>query len=216
MPGWSWSEIAPLVEGCDAVYLNFITGDELDLACAQALRLSFSGPIYCDLHSLLLMTGPGGSRQRRSLDRWSEWLRCFDVVQLNEDELAALSAHWGDPMAFAASVVGGETRLLFVTLGPAGSLYVIAPDALPLGAARRHEASGQSPVRTGRIMVEAAQVGDPTGCGDVWGMIAFCALLAGEDVTEAMGRANTIASRNVRHRGATGLNRFLRGEIARG
>jgi sugar/nucleoside kinase (ribokinase family) len=55
--------------------------------------------------------------------------------------------------------------------------------------------------------------GDPTGCGDVWGMTTFRALLAGQDVEEAMLLANTAASHNVAHRGASGLNRFLRGEI---
>ncbi len=210
---WTWTELAPRVAGCSALYVNFITGSEFDLEVAQHLRRTFDGPIYADIHSLLLATGPGGERYRRTLDRWSEWLCCFDVVQLNEDELRALSAHWGDPWAFAAAVVGREPRLLFVTLGPSGAAYVMAADAVPLDRTGRSRVETQGALRTGRVDVQAVEGGDPTGCGDVWGMTVFRALLAGRDVEAAMRLANATASRNVAHRGASGLNRFLRGEI---
>jgi sugar/nucleoside kinase (ribokinase family) len=213
VPPWTWAELAPRIAGCDALYVNFITGSEFDLEVAQQVRRAFGGPIYADMHSLLLATGAGGQRYRRSLDRWSEWLRCFDVVQLNEDELRAISAHWGDPWEFAAAVVGRQPELLFVTLGPNGAAYVMAADALPLGRAGRSRAESRVTLRTGRVAAVAAEGGDPTGCGDVWGMTVLRALLAGRDVESAMQLANAAASRSVAHRGASGLNRFLRGEI---
>jgi sugar/nucleoside kinase (ribokinase family) len=215
VPAWSWQELAPRIEGCHALYVNFITGSEFDLEIARRLRRHFGGPIYADVHSLMLGTGPAGERHLRPLERWSEWLRCFDVVQLNEEELGILSAHWGDPWAFAAAVVGRETRLLFVTLGAGGSAYVTASDALPLDRSGRRVLESPGPVRTGRVDVEPVENGDPTGCGDVWGITAFRALIAGMDVEEAMRLANAAARSNASHRGATGLNRFLRGEIER-
>jgi hypothetical protein len=57
-------------------------------------------------------------RVPQPLAAWREWLRCFDVAQLNEDELTMLAARWGDPWRFAAEAVGPELRLLLVTLGP--------------------------------------------------------------------------------------------------
>lgn len=213
VPPWTWGELAPRVRGCDALYVNFITGSELDLAVAKELRRCFDGPIYADIHSLMLVTGPQGERRPRPLAHWSEWLSCFDAVQLNEGELKTLSAHWGDPWAFAAHVVGRDTRLLFVTLGPRGAAYVMTPDAIPLGAAPRGRLERPDAIRTGRVAVEEVEDGDPTGCGDVWGITVFRALLRGEDVEDAMRLGNAAASRNVRHRGASGLNCFLRGEI---
>jgi len=212
LPAWSWTELRPRVEGCDALYVNFITGDELDLGAAQELRDNFSGPIYADIHSLMLGTGPQGERHPRQLARWSEWLECFDAVQVNEDELATLAARVDDPWAFAERVVGRQTGLLFVTLGAGGAAYLVAPDALPLGSARTKPLHGKGPVIKRRIAVEAEAGGDPTGCGDVWGMTAFCVLMAGREVEEAVRLANSVASANVRHFGASGLNRFLRGE----
>ncbi len=212
---WSWPELESRIQGCDALYLNFITGNEFDLTVAQRLYHDFDGPIYADVHSLMLQTGHRGDRSPRHLDRWAEWLACFDAVQLNEDELAAMSSHWGDPWTFAADAVGRDTRLLFVTLGSGGAVFFMTEDAMPLGDARRNRHQDDRPVRTGKVAAAAVKDGDPTGCGDVWGITAFSALLTGCDVEEAMRRANAASSRNVMHRGASGLNRFLRGEIER-
>ncbi|MEE9576499.1 MAG: hypothetical protein V3W35_03735, partial [Gemmatimonadota bacterium] len=52
VPGWSWDELAPLARSCDAVYVNFVAGWELDLPSAQGLRGGFRGPVYTDLHSI--------------------------------------------------------------------------------------------------------------------------------------------------------------------
>ncbi|NIR45221.1 MAG: carbohydrate kinase family protein [Gemmatimonadetes bacterium] len=208
---WSWSELEARVHGCDALYVNFITGRELDLSVARRLRETFAGPIYADIHSLMLATGPQGERRLRPLERWADWLECFDVVQVNEDELRTLSAHWGDPWAFAADVVGRRTRLLFVTLGAGGAVYFITAGSSPLDGPLRRDA----PVQTGKLAVEPLEGGDPTGCGDVWGVTAMCGLLAGRGVEDSMRRANAAARRNVSHCGASGLNRYLRGELER-
>lgn len=216
LPGWSWPELRSRTEGCDALYINFITGSEMELEVAEAVRENFAGVIYADLHSLMLGTGPGGERNLRPLKRWSEWLACFDAVQMNRDELKMLSSHWGDPWAFAADVVGTDTRLLFVTLGDRGAAYFMTADALPL--ASRGAASGidkQARVLTGRVACGQSEEGDPTGCGDVWGITAFCGLLSGKPVEEAMEDANEAAQRNVMHRGASGLSRFLKGGLGR-
>lgn len=213
VPPWSWPELEPRIRGCDALYVNFITGDELGLEVAKTLRRQFRGPIYVDIHSLLLARGPGGERSPRPLMRWAEWLRCFDAVQVNEAELGTLSKPWGDPWAFAAEMVGREPALIFVTLGERGAAYIMAADALPLRDRFRPSVQIVGPVQTGKVAAVDRAEGDPTGCGDVWGMTAFCLLLEGASVEEAIRQANTTACRNVGHRGASGLNRYLRGEI---
>jgi hypothetical protein len=221
---WTWPELAPIAGTVDALYVNFISGFELELQTATALRAGFAGPMYADLHSLMLGIGPGGVRMPRPLEAWREWLRCFDAVQVNEDELDTLASAWGDPWRFAAEVVGDGLRLLLVTLGERGAAYVAAPgfdddpsrwDHSPVlvpplpGAAAAHGA-----VRTQRVPPELQpRDGDPTGCGDVWGASFFCALLARRGLDDSMRRANAAAARNVEHRGATGLHHHLQGRI---
>lgn len=218
---WPWVELEPLLADLDALYVNFISGFELTLATAQQLRLGFHGPMYADLHSLLLGVDQAGLRVPQPLAAWREWLRCFDVVQLNEDELGLLAARWGDPWRFAAEAVGPELRLLLVTLGPRGAAYVAAQDFTPDPMAWRprgffvpRPAVRSGPATSGR---EPAPVtggeGDPTGCGDVWGATFFTRLLAESDLPAALRAANVAAARNVSHRGATGLREYLLGQL---
>jgi sugar/nucleoside kinase (ribokinase family) len=220
---WSWPELEPRVQGLDALYVNFISGFEMDLETAQLLRANFPGPIYADVHSLLLGVGAGGLRVLRPLDAWREWLRCFDAVQVNEDELATLAYAWGDPWLFAADVVGAAPRLLLVTLGDRGAAYfaVAGLDADPRTWRRGGllmpgigDATGAGTVRTEHVPPDLLpRDGDPTGCGDVWGASFFATLLGQRDLETAMRRANAAAGRNVEHRGATGLHHHLQGRI---
>jgi len=220
VPRWTWPELEPIVAHADALYINFISGFEMDLETATRLRLGYHGPMYADLHSLFLGVDPTGMRVPRPLEHWRDWLRCFDVVQVNEDELNALSSAWGDPWLFAADIVGDGPKLLLVTLGERGAAYVCAPNFDPDPTTWRPRGivvPSLAPV-AGTVSRRIAptggpRVGDPTGCGDVWGATCFSRLLAGDDLDTAIQTANDAAARNVSYRGATGLNRYLRGKL---
>ena len=201
VPGWSWAELGPLVRDLDALYINFISGFELDLDTARLLRRGFSRFIYADLHSLFLGQAQDGERFLQPLADPAAWFSCFDIVQLNEMEMAQLGV---DPMATAAQALGAGCRALCVTLGARGVVYV-------------EPANGAT--RTARLAAAPGDLapiagGDPTGCGDVFGATAAAALLAGEPLPEALRRALHLAARNVMHRGATGLRDHLLGRLS--
>ena len=213
VPGWSWLGLKPLLAGLDALYINFISGFELDLETAQLLRQHFAGPIYCDLHMLVMAVQPSGLRSLQPLPNVAEWCRCFDVLQVNEDEITAMAP---EPMALAATAMAAGARCLVVTLGSRGAVYFASPDFHHLDLARGAPPIGTAtgPVRT--ALLPGATVGtaiDPTGCGDVWGATYFSRLLAGDALEDAMRAAHHAAARNLTHRGATGLSRHLRGEL---
>lgn len=218
VPSWGWPELTPIVRTCDALYVNFISGFELDLDTARMLRDGYAGPTYADLHSLFQGVGNRGLRVPQELPRWREWLRCFDAVQTNEEEFDLLGRAWGDPWRLAAEVVGAELKLVAVTLGDRGAAYVAAPafDGRPQSwPPTRHRVGVSGPSRSGHLPVSGGiRDGDPTGCGDVWGATFFVRLLAGDGLETAMGQANTAAARNVGHHGATGLHRHLQGRLA--
>ena len=92
VPGWTWAGLAPLLRDLDALYINFMSGWELDLETAQLVRQHFRGPIYGDLHSLTLGVAPSGLRTPQPLLNVESWCRCFDFVQVNEDELALIAS----------------------------------------------------------------------------------------------------------------------------
>ncbi len=216
VPGWTREELLPLARSCDAIYVNFIAGWEVDLAAAAALRTAAEGPVYADLHSLMLGVGTDGVRSPRPLADWRAWLSCFDVVQLNEDELDTLAAGWEDPWALAADVVGPVTRGLLVTLGERGAAWVATRSFWKAPTGSRPPPDALAPAEalvSGKVEPESAvSGGDPTGCGDVWGATCFVTMLSGEDLESSVRAATQAAQRNARFRGASGLAEFLRSE----
>jgi hypothetical protein len=221
VPPWTWIGLAPLVRDLDALYVNFISGFEMDLPTMQLLRQHYAGPIYCDLHSLLLAVEPSGLRTPQPLPGVAEWCRCADLLQVNEDEMALMAP---DPMGLAATALGAGVRCLSVTLGSRGVVYFAPAEFQSIADVRTAPSTVKvapivGPARTALIPAVAAPVapgefGDPTGCGDVWGATYFSRLLVGDKFTDAMQAAVVAAARNVGHRGATGLAHHLRGELS--
>ncbi|PYP95642.1 MAG: hypothetical protein DMD38_11360 [Gemmatimonadetes bacterium] len=200
VPPWTWGELGPLVQDLDALYLNFISGFEMSLETARLLRHGFPRTIYADLHSLFLGKEPDGLRVPRALPQAPAWFGCFDIVQLNEDEMHQLGS---DPLAIAADALGQGCTTLCVTLGKRGAAYFTG-----------------TPIRTELIPAPAMhppafdQVIDPTGCGDVFGGAVTAALLAGARLEDAIRLGNQLGARNVSHRGATGLRDHLLGKLS--
>ena len=217
VPGWSWIGLKPVLDTAklDALYINFLSGWELDLETATILRSYFSGPIYCDFHMKVTTVAPSGLRVLEPIPNVGEWCACFDILQVNEDEMSMMAP---DPMALAATAIARGVRCLAVTLGPRGAVYFAAPGFETIGDLRAARPFGteMGALRTALIPAEIASqsVGDPTGCGDVWGATYFSRLLAGDKLTDAISAAHRAAARNYRHRGATGLAPHLRGELS--
>jgi sugar/nucleoside kinase (ribokinase family) len=205
VPGWTWPELGPMVRDLDALYLNFISGFELCLGTAQALRAGFPGRIYADVHSLFLGMRQDGIRVLRPLPDAPSWWGCFDVVQMNEEEMMQVG---GDPLLVSADVLGAGASLLVVTLGARGAAYVAG-----VGFDGWATTAGNSALRTALVRAPAVDPLDPTGCGDVFGATLCARLLAGDPVEPAIREANRLAARNATFRGAGGLARFLRGEL---
>ncbi|MEP6590570.1 MAG: hypothetical protein ABJC19_05260 [Gemmatimonadota bacterium] len=215
VPSWTWPELGPLVADLDALYINFISGFEMCLGTAEALRHGFNGPIYADLHSLFLGMGADGVRVLRPLPNAPTWFSFFDIIQLNEEEMQQLG---GDPLVLAADALGAGVSLLNVTVGPKGVVYVARGGVETLAdMVATHDLVPTGPIdaaiRTARLAPPATDATDPTGCGDVFGASCFARLLAGDTVEEALLAANRAAARNAVFRGAGGLPQHLRGEL---
>jgi len=200
VPPWTWPELGPLVHDLDALYINFISGYEMNLETAQLLRRGFARFIYVDLHSLFLAKKPDGTRVPSPLPHAPSWFSCFNVIQLNEDEIGQLGS---DPLAIAADAMRQGCTALCVTLGARGAAYFTG-----------------DPIRTARIPAPAVhpavfpQESDPTGCGDVFGGATAAALLAGASIEDALRLGTQLGTRNLSHHGASGLRDHLMGKLS--
>jgi hypothetical protein len=206
VPPWTWPELGPLVRDLDALYINFISGFELSLETAQLLRRGFPHFVYADLHSLFLGKEADGTRVIRPLPHAPAWFGCFDVVQLNEEEMGQLG---DDPLAVAADALGQGCATLCVTLGSRGAAYF--QQATDAETRRR-----TGPIRTARVPPDDAAPldGDPTGCGDVFGGTVAAHLLAGTSLEDALRAGTRLAGRNLAYRGASGLRDHLLGRLS--
>jgi hypothetical protein len=207
VPGWTWDELEPLAGSCDALIINFIAGWEVDLTTACRLRTEHPGMLYADIHSLLLAVGDEGVRVLKPLPEWPEWRRCFDIVQMNDEELAALAGDRRLEVETAQQAVRDGPRVLYVTRGTEGVSWFErgGEGADPTGPIEKGHASAD---------VVAIELADPTGCGDVWGAACAAALLEGKGTAAAARRANRLAGAAARHRGTAGLADVLRGALS--
>ena len=200
VPPWTWPELGPLVQDLDALYINFISGYEMSLETAQLLRRGFPRFMYVDLHSLFLGKDADGTRVLRTLPQAPAWFGCFDVIQLNEDEMGQLGP---DALAIAADALRQGCSTLCVTLGKRGAAYFTG-----------------NPIRTELIPAPAMhpaafdKIVDPTGCGDVFGGAVAALLLAGATLEDALRTGNQLGARNVNHHGASGLRDHLMGKLS--
>src|SRR5512132_18424 len=65
VPGWNWLGLKPVLDTArlDALYINFLSGWELDLDTTKLIRQHFRGPIYCDIHMMVWAVMPDGLRK---------------------------------------------------------------------------------------------------------------------------------------------------------
>ncbi len=187
--GWTADEIEEATTGLDALYVNFVSGREMDLEGALLARTCVAGPSYADLHSLFLGAADDGRRRPRYLPSATRWAACFDSVQMNGDEFALFAAGEGDAWLQRLRGPNARVRLVVVTRGREGvDLTALKPDG-------RVARSRMAPAAV-------AAAGDPTGCGDVLGAAFFAGLLSGVGARPAMDRAQALAGANLEVQGA--------------
>lgn len=208
---WTWDELEPRIAGLDALYVNFLSGFEMGLETAERLRAGFGGPMYSDLHSLFLGCPGKGERQPRKLPEWERWAACFDAVQLNADEVGEIGEPGEAMEARIGRILSAGPGLVLVTLASQGAATASRPNfpADPLSWPAHRGSSSQTDLASIETHPVTPAEGDPTGCGDAWGITCFASLLAGCTVPAAVSRAHAAALRKLSHRGAAGLYEHL-------
>ena len=203
VPAWTWDELAPVIAEArlDALYVNFLSGWELDLPTMQRVRSAVSGPIYIDVHMKLWVPDSAGRRSLTPLADAAQWCGCCDYLQVNEEEMLMLAPN---AEALATMAIGAGARSVFVTMGPRGVRY--ATRGAHYATRDMHDVHGA--ILHGTVSTSPIEHGvptDPTGCGDVWGATAFSRLVSGASLDDALRRAHAAARVNAMSHGVEGL-----------
>lgn len=75
----------------DAIFINMITGFDIDVETLEIIREKFNKFIYIDIHSLARGLAENNMRNFRKIPDVERWLKCVDIIQVNETEFATLS-----------------------------------------------------------------------------------------------------------------------------
>jgi sugar/nucleoside kinase (ribokinase family) len=79
----------------DGVLINMMSGADLRLETLDEIRMAIRGTgtkLHLDVHNLTLGVGADGVRIRRPVPEWRRWAFMADILQLNEEEIAGLTA----------------------------------------------------------------------------------------------------------------------------
>lgn len=170
------THISPLLPQADLVYVNMMTGHDIELESAATLR-GEGRLVYIDLHMIAYRVHPDGRREPAAPEHRRQWLQAGDVLQCNEREFSAMIPGADDSERLQWVFDQSNPRCFLVTRGEQGADLYTAPDQ--------------------RLHVPAypmEHIVDPTGCGDAFGSVFAYGLARGMDLESAAGNAARIAS----------------------
>lgn len=184
-PGLTFRDLLPLLDETAAFLVNYIQPHDLPAQELRTLSHAFREWIYIDIHSLVRERDPqkGASRFRQP-PNWSTYVAMGDLIQVNRQELQALTGFRaekeGEIRSLTFYLLSLGPQVINITLGKEGSYTAVRK-----GAALDF-------FHTPAPSVEAA---DPTGCGDIFGAAFLAEYLRTENPRKAAHYANLWASR---------------------
>jgi sugar/nucleoside kinase (ribokinase family) len=160
----------------DAIYINFISGEEIDLFALRQLREKFDGLIALDIHQLFYKRNSLGLRCRDYSKDWREWLKYVDYVQFNQSEAEIFNSETPTEDAIK---VGADFAVN--TNGPCATVYSWREG---------------DEIRTAKRTPVEIELEDTTGCGDVFGAVALSRLIVTQSIHDAVLAGQIAAAAN--------------------
>jgi hypothetical protein len=160
-----YEKISPFLKRADAMLINMISGVDINLDTLKQIRNNFSGPMHIDIHNLVMKTNPDGTREHTHLENWVDWCTNTDTLQMNEFEIAVISAEKKNEYNIADKILihsQKNVRGIAVTKGIEGVT----------GYTKAEKKYGDTLYvdleRMDLPAIENPHFKDTTGCGDVF------------------------------------------------
>ncbi|MEN3038090.1 MAG: carbohydrate kinase family protein [Candidatus Kryptonium sp.] len=176
----------------DGIFINMISGFDIEVETLKRLRKSFKGYIHFDVHSATLGVDDKNLRFRKKLDNWKDWLSNVNTVQMNEFEARSIGDENWDDDELAKNVLGLGVEVMIITRANLGSTVYYFNNGF---------------MRTDLKAFEVSVV-DPTGCGDVFGSAFFYKYSKTYDPVISAGFANYVAGLNATIPGSTQIDKL--------
>lgn len=158
----------------DGIFINMITGFDINVEDVQQIRKNYDGAIYLDIHSLARGIDDNYRRDFRKIPDTEKWIASVDIVQANDHELFTLSDKKTEK-EIAEELLQLGAKLILVTKSANGaSAYTMINDEI---------ISFSLPA----IHVEMK---NKVGCGDVFGAAFFSSYIKDKNIEKALTLAN--------------------------
>lgn len=172
--------VLPDAETFDGILINFISGADINPDDAILLRNKTNAVIYADIHTLARGIDNKGNRYFRQIPDIDKWLKIFDVLQLNENELKTITGDSGEK-GTAEFMLDQGCKVVIVTKGKYGArVYTRVNNELS------------------SLFLTAAKVKEKNkvGCGDTFGAFFFYYYVTGYDLNYALRKAVDAAGKS--------------------
>lgn len=167
-----------MLNNFDGIFINMITGFDIDLSDLKNIRENFKGKIFLDVHTLSRgYDEKSGKREFRVIPGAEKWINFVDIIQVNENELFSLSDE-KEPEKIIKKVLDLGAELLIVTKGKGGAEVFYRDE------------SGLQQLKEKAIEVETK---NSVGCGDIFGSAFFYIYIKTYNVEVALKFANRAA-----------------------
>jgi hypothetical protein len=167
---------------CDAILLNFISGNDVRLTELISFKNCYSGLLFCDFHSLSLGYGKDHRRYLRHHPRWRDYISVADIIQMNLMELSSIVGRSLDSRKAAMDALS-----LLHQAGPDIAIVTAGRDGIVISQRSTKKIYHIPAVRIGKEI-------DATGCGDTLSASFLYGYLRSGELIRSLELANRYAA----------------------
>ena len=161
----------------NGIFINMITGYDINLNQLEAVREEFKGVIYFDVHTFSRGLSDDMKRKFRQIPDFNRWAENIDILQVNEEEIQSLSDK-NKEIDIVREMFSYGIKILIVTKDERGvRVYFVE----------------QNEIKSVFISAIKVKVQNRIGCGDVFGAVFFYNYIRKADIIDSLLAANFAA-----------------------
>lgn len=171
--------ILPIIElnKFDGIFINMVTGFDINLKQMEEVRKEFSGLIYFDVHTFSRGVRDDLKRNFRRIPGFDKWAKNIDVLQVNEEEIQTISDEINE-IDIVQEMFSYGIKILIVTKDEHGArAYFIE----------------ENEIKSVFISAIKVKVLNKVGCGDVFGAVFFYNYIRKADIIDSLIAASFAA-----------------------
>jgi len=161
----------------NGIFINMVTGFDINLKQMEEIRKEFNGLIYFDVHTFSRGVGDDMRRNFRRIEGFDKWAKNIDILQVNEEEIQTISDEKNE-IDIVREMFSNGIKILIVTKAEHG--------------ARAYFIEGNE-IKSVFVSAVKVKVINKVGCGDVFGAVFFYNYIRKADIIDSLMAANIAA-----------------------